>query len=472
MAPDDRPLHALTLIDMARSLRARRATALQLVEACLDRIESREGEIHAVATRCVERALQEATVMTRRHNAGKWLSLLDGLPVLHKDVFLTRGVRSTANSRVLADWVPNRDAALVRLFSACGTVMLGKTVCHEFAFGAPAPDDLFPPARNPWDPLRMPGSSSSGSGAALAAGYGALATGTDTGGSVRHPAAACGLVGLKPTRGLFSTAGVIALAPSLDTVGWLTRSVADQQLVWAAMTGSPSASEQAAWLDRASPGPGDLEGVRIGVPRDWLDPDSELSAMHDPQIRAAFEQARDLLRSCGVHWVPVDLPPITEIIRAAHQIICTEAAQQVGRWLYSGGPLGQGLRRRLERSGAEDLEAYHRALLDADHWRSLLDRLFSEARIDLLASPGREHFPESIESLMASGSGPRTVCNRLYSLTGHPALTLPMGLASNGLPMAVQFAAPRHAEGALLDRASLFERAGLALPPDAPLPWR
>lgn len=470
MTDYDLPLHALTLSQSIAGLRAGRFSPLDLTRSCLDRIAAHDASIHAMTSLCAERALDCALRATRERQAGQSLGSLHGIPIAHKDVLLTRGLRTTANSRVFADWVPGMDAEIVEQFQRLGAITLGKTVCHEFAFGAPAADDLFPPARNPWDLERMPGSSSSGAGAAVAAGFCPVATGTDTGGSVRHPAAACGLVGLKPSRGRFSTAGVIALAPSLDTVGWLTRDVADQAIIWQAIDTSAEQgdSEPLARLgaDRSA-----LTGLRFGVPRDWLDPDSELSRMHDPEIRDAFESVRARLHALGIEWVPVDLPPLAELIAAANQIICTEAAQQVGRWLHTHGPLGRGLRQRLAASSADDLEAYHRSLASAWRWRIELSDLFRQSGIALLATPGREQFPETLESLMQSGSGPRTVCNRLYSLTGHPALTMPMGLSSAGLPMAIQLAAPAREEARLIAIAARLEREGLGLPKQAKRPW-
>lgn len=473
----DSPLHALTLREAASGLRSGHFTALDLMQSCLDRIEALDDTIHAVSTLCADQALEAAGQATRLQREGQWIGPLHGIPITHKDVFLTRGLRTTANSHVFADWLPGIDAETVVCFNDLGAITLGKAVCHEFAFGAPDPGDLFPAARNPWDLERMPGSSSSGSGAAVAAGFCPIATGTDTGGSVRHPAAACGVVGLKPTRGRFSSAGVIALAPSLDTVGWLTRDVADQAFIWPTLSvsagegGSTSrfpSSRLHSSVDVEVPA---LAGLRIGVPRDWLDPDSEWSRMHDPEIREAFEDARMRLVSLGIEWVPIDLPPIGEIIRAANQIICTEAAQQVGRWLHAGGPLGAGLRKRLLQSSADDLESYHRSLAYAERWRRDLDRLFDQAGIALIATPGREHFPETLESLMQSGSGPRTACNRLYSLTGHPALTMPMGLGAAGLPMAIQFAARAFDEASLIAITARLEREGLGLPQQAARPW-
>jgi aspartyl-tRNA(Asn)/glutamyl-tRNA(Gln) amidotransferase subunit A len=260
-------------------------------------------------------------------------------------------------------------------------------------------------------------------------------------------------------------------------VGWLTRDVADQAFIWPTI--STASSEVPATPGRPpfpsslpiTVGRPSLQGLRIGVPRDWLDPESELSRMHDPEIRDAFEDARARLVSLGIEWVPVGLPPIGEIIRAANQIICSEAAQQVGRWLHTGGPLGAGLRKRLAQSSADDLEAYHRALADAGRWRRELDRLFDQAGIVLIATPGREQFPETLASLMQSGSGPRTVCNRLYSLTGHPALTMPMGLGAAGLPMAIQFAARAFDEASLIGIAAHLEEEGLGLPAQVTRPW-
>ncbi|MDB5840025.1 MAG: gatA 2, partial [Herminiimonas sp.] len=284
------PLHYLTIGQAACRIAAGELSPVDLVEACLARIEAIDPTLHAFITVTAERARQEARQAAQEIRAGRYRGPLHGIPIAHKDMLLTEGVRTTAHSMLLKDWVPDADAAAVTRLKQAGAISLGKTACHEFAFGSPAADDVFPAARNPWNPDHMPGSSSSGSGAAVAAGLVMAATGTDTGGSVRHPAAACGIVGMKPTYGRVSLHGVIPLAPSMDHVGPMTRNVADNALLLQALAGHDP--RDAGCVERKVPdfsGGIDcpIRGLRIGVPRREID-----AQPHAPEVLAAFAEAK------------------------------------------------------------------------------------------------------------------------------------------------------------------------------------
>ncbi|WP_408596884.1 amidase [Limnohabitans sp.] len=473
----DAPLHALSIAQAGELLRTQALTPLQLVQACLARTDAQEPQLHAFITRTADAALAQAELATREIAAGHWRGPLHGIPIAHKDVLLTRGVRTTAHSRALEHWVPDTDAVVVQRLAQAGAISLGKTACHEFAFGSPASDDVFPPARNPWNPLHMPGSSSSGSGTAVSAGFCLGATGTDTGGSVRHPAAACGLVGFKPTRGLLPLDGVIPLAPSMDHVGLLTRSVGDAVLMFAAMRGDAThaptvhtphtpqtagASGMPAPHARATSGTSTpprtaLPGLRIGVMRRQL-----LAQAHDPEIWQCFEDVLARCRAKGAHVIDVELEGSDQAVRLANTLIGFQGYQQLQHWVRDQPQLlGQGLRRRLV-SAAE--------VTPPDHWQACVARWQLEQtleqmltqQVDVLLSPGRETPPETLDALMHNPTGQRSSCNRLYSLTGHPALTLPMGLHSSGLPMALQLATAQHSDDRLL---------GLALRLQSCLPW-
>ena len=470
----DAPLHALSIAQAAELLRTQALTPLQLVQACLARTEAQEPQLHAFITRSADAALAQAEQATREIAAGHWRGPMHGIPIAHKDVLLTRGVRTTAHSRALEHWVPDTDAVVVQRLAQAGAISLGKTACHEFAFGSPAADDVFPPARNPWNPQHMPGSSSSGSGTAVAAGFCLGATGTDTGGSVRHPAAACGLVGFKPTRGVLPMDGVIPLAPSMDHVGLLTRSVGDAVLMFAAMRGdathaptvhtphtagasgvpSPQASASSGTLP---PPRTALPGLRIGVMRRQL-----LAQTHDAEIWQCFEAVLARCRASGAHVMDIDLDGSDQAVSLANTLIGFQGYQQLQHWVRDQPQLlGQGLRRRLV-SAAE--------VTPQDHWQANVARWQLEQaleqvltqQVDVLLSPGREMPPETLDALMHNPTGQRSSCNRLYSLTGHPALTLPMGLHSSGLPMALQLATAQHSDDRLL---------GLALRLQSCLPW-
>ena len=473
----DVPLHALSIAQAGELLRTRALTPLQLVQACLARTDAQEPQLHAFITRTADAALAQAEQATREIAAGHWRGPMHGIPIAHKDVLLTRGVRTTAHSRALEHWVPDTDAVVVQRLAQAGAISLGKTACHEFAFGSPATDDVFAPARNPWNPQHMPGSSSSGSGTAVAAGFCLGATGTDTGGSVRHPAAACGLVGFKPTRGVLPMDGVIPLAPSMDHVGLLTRSVGDAVWMFNAMRGdtaqapkvhtsctpyplgAPGApSPQASASSGTLPPPRTaLPGLRIGVMRRQL-----LAQAHDAEIWQCFEDVLARCRASGAQVMDIDLEGGDQAVSLANTLIGFQGYQQLQHWVRDQPQLlGQGLRRRLV-SAAE--------VTPQDHWQACVARWQLEQtleqvltqQVDVLLSPGREMPPETLDALMHNPTGQRSSCNRLYSLTGHPALTLPMGLHSSGLPMALQLATAQHSDDRLL---------GLALRLQSCLPW-
>lgn len=446
----DVPLHALSIAQAGELLRTRALTPLQLVQACLARTDAQEPQLHAFITRTADAALAQAEQATREIAAGHWRGPMHGIPIAHKDVLLTRGVRTTAHSRALEHWVPDTDAVVVQRLAQAGAISLGKTACHEFAFGSPASDDVFPPARNPWNPQHMPGSSSSGSGTAVAAGFCLGATGTDTGGSVRHPAAACGLVGFKPTRGVLPMDGVIPLAPSMDHVGLLTRSVGDAVLMFDAMRGDASSGTP-------TPPRTALPGLRIGVMRRQLQ-----TQAHDPDIWQCFEAVLAHCRASGAHIMDIDLEGGDQTVRLANSLIGFQGYQQLQHWVRDQPQLlGQGLRRRLVSAAEVTPQDYWQANVARWQLEQALEQVLTQ-QVDVLLSPGREVPPETLDALMHNPTGQRSSCNRLYSLTGHPALTLPMGLHSSGLPMAMQLATARHSDDRLL---------GLALRLQSCLPW-
>ncbi len=441
------PLHYLSISQAAQRLRSGQLTSLELVNACLDRIATQDGELNAFITVSAERARQKARAADQQRQAGQDLGPLHGIPIAHKDMLLTAGERTTAASALLQDWVPTQDAAVVQQLQRAGAISLGKTNCHEFAFGSPLPGDLFPPARNPWNTAHMPGSSSSGSGAAVAAGLVMAATGTDTGGSVRHPAAACGVVGMKPTYGLISLEGVLPLAPSMDHVGPLTRSVADNALMLQAMAG-PGAPDFSARLGQP------LRGMTLGVPRQAI-----AAEAHDPEVLAAFEEALRVLQGLGARLVDVAPAGLAQAPEFANLIIAYEAHAQHAQTLRTQpDKLGLALRQRLALGAACSEAAYQAALAGAAVLRERYADLFASS-VDAVLSPGREFPAETLQALMAAPTGRRSTCNRVYSLTGAPALTLPMCWSSTSLPLALQMATAHQQEALLYQLAHAYETA-------------
>jgi len=456
----DTPLHALSLVQASALIRLQKITPVQLVQAYIDRIERLNGQVNAFVTTTLDAALQAAHQATREIAQGQYRGPLHGVPMGHKDVYLTQGVRTTAHSRHLHDWLPTVSATLVTGLEHLGVISLGKTACHEFAFGSPSDDDVFPPARNPWHLAHMPGSSSSGSGAAVAAGLCLAATGTDTGGSIRHPAAACGVVGLKPTRHAYPLSGVIALAPSLDVAGFLTRTALDQALIWDAWHGSDVATACAADVQRSV-----LRGLRIGVPVGLWHNAENGAATHDPQIQACFDETMQQLQAEGAQVLTVELPAQPAVVHAANTLIAYEAFQQLQHiWRDQPQQLGQGLRQKLAAAAQLSLDSYQTARVQADVWQQQVSALLAE-QVDVLMWPGREALPETLQALMANPTGQRSACNRLFSLTGHPALTCPMGVSTQGLPMALQIGTAMRGEGHLLQVAHAVAAAiGWRLP--------
>src|SRR5712691_5581480 len=292
--------------ELGRRFRRREISPVELTQALLERIARLEPKLHAFVTVTADRALSDAKAAEAALLQGDPRPLL-GIPVAYKDLYATRGIRTTAGSAVLADWVPAEDATCVARLQAAGCVMLGKLITHEFAFGIQFPGHRFPPARNPWNPEHIPGGSSSGSGAALAAGLVAGSLGSDTGGSIRGPAAFSGIVGLKPTYGRCSRAGVVTLSWTLDHTGPMARSVEDCAYLLQALAGHDPldpASSRAPVADYVGALGRSIRGLRIGVPRDFFFDGA------DAEVVRAFEDAMTTFRGLGADVRDVTIPSI------------------------------------------------------------------------------------------------------------------------------------------------------------------
>src|SRR3569833_19240 len=314
----DRSLSELHHLIARREVTPRKAT-----EACLQRIDERDGELNSFLTVCADSAREEADRLTRELAEGRCRGPLHGVPLALKDLFQTAGVRTTAGSTILRDWVPAQDATVVRRLREAGAVLLGKLNMHEFAFGGTNLNPSRNPSRNPHDPTRMTGGSSGGSGAAVAAGlcYGSL--GSDTGGSIRCPAALCGIVGLKPTYGRVPRSGVVPLAWSLDHVGPMARTVTDTALLLEAFSGYASDDPATVWrpvpayLRQVECG---VKGLRLGVPREhFWEP-------MQPEVRAAVQEAIERLRNAGAEVRELSLPFLESARSAQALIIVSDAA--------------------------------------------------------------------------------------------------------------------------------------------------
>ena len=435
-------LTALSLLDVARLVKARLVSPVELTRAALDRISTYNSKVHAFITVTAEEALSEASRAEDAIGRDEWLGPLHGIPIAYKDNIEIAGHRTTAHSRSMAGHVSRVDAEVVRRLRAAGAVSLGKLSLQELAYGSPGADDAFPSARNPWSLAHSPGGSSSGSGAAVAAGFAWGAIGTDTGGSIRHPAAVCGVVGIKPTFGRVSVEGTIALSHTQDHVGPLTRSVRDNAVMLEAMSGARLPAPRAT-----------IASLRIGVPRDLIE-----RVNPDPCVQAAFERTLALLRELGAELVDISTPHLADFNALGTRIILAEAWAQHGKALYATPELfGDAFRTRVLRGEQVSAADYEAALVAQVQIQDHYARLFSQ-QVEAIVSPSREEPAMTMEKLLADPLGVRGQFTRIYNLARIPALAMPMGFSPEGLPLSVQIAAAANDEATVYDIASALER--------------
>ena len=451
------PLHYCTLAEVAERVRAGELSPVRLTRECLDRIEALDGRLHAFITVTAGQAVEDAAIAEREIRAGKYRGPLHGIPIALKDIVWTRGIRTTAHSRMLQDWVPGENATVYEKLRAAGAVLLGKTSLHEFAYGNPVRDEPFPAARNPWNTDYAPGRSSSGSGAAVAAGMCFGAIGTDTGGSIRHPAAVCGIVGMKPTYGRVSSFGIIPLAAEFDHAGPMTRTVRDNALMLQAIAGydaqDPTSVEQPVPEFSAEIGR-DLRGVRIGVPRSFLE-----SLPMDASIAGVFGEALRVLSDLGAQIEAIEVDGLGPALQAGAMLVVNHAYQ------YHR----DNLVRHPEKYGKAFRERVLRAATFTDGQLSSAN----EARLRLCAqfraifasglaavvSPAKEFDAETMQTLYDDPVDVRAGTIRIYNLTGSPALALPMGFDSKGIPAGIQIAGPHWSEPLLYRLGAAYESA-------------
>jgi aspartyl-tRNA(Asn)/glutamyl-tRNA(Gln) amidotransferase subunit A len=464
------------LARLRQALDAGETSAEALAAAYLERIAA--SELNAFIDVRPDLTLAQAREADRRRAAGERGPLL-GVPVAHKDIFVTRGWRSTAGSRMLADYVSPFDAAVVERLERAGAVCLGKTNCDEFAMGSANESSHFGPARNPWDPSAIPGGSSGGAAAAVAAGLAPLATGTDTGGSVRQPAAMCGITGIKPTYGRVSRYGMIAYASSLDQGGAMARSAEDCAVLLSAMAGFDSRDSTS--LDRPDEDfsaslERPLDGLRIGLPREFFG--AGLSA----DVRAAVDAALGVLREQGARLVEISLPRTELAIPAYYVIAPAEASSNLSRFdgvryghraqqygdlleMYEktrAEGFGAEVRRRIMVGAYVLSHGYYDAYyLKAQKLRRLIADDFAAAfgQVDLIAGPVS---PTVAWNLGEHGDDPvRDYLSDIYtlpaSLAGLPGMSVPAGFGEGGRPVGLQLIGNYFDEARLLNVGHRFQ---------------
>jgi aspartyl-tRNA(Asn)/glutamyl-tRNA(Gln) amidotransferase subunit A len=441
---------------IVRGLRAGEVSSVELTERCLERIERLDGVLRVFVTVTADLARERARAADDALARGALLGPLHGLPVALKDNIDTAGIRTTAGAGFLADRVPAEDAEVVRRLTAAGAVIVGKAQLHELAYGGTTQNPHFGACRNPWDPERIPGGSSGGSGAAVAAGMCAAALGTDTGGSVRIPAALNGVAGLRPTTGAISNRGLVWLTHTFDTIGPLARSVEDVAEVFAVLAGydpaEPTSVEGPAVDSLAGLGQG-VEGLRVGVPASFYFDDA------DEPVVTAVRAAGDMLAELGASLVEVELPGSAEALEAATRIIWAEAlAIHRERLATDPASFGEDVRRRLP-SGEQVTGAdYATAVQTGREWRRMLAGVL--ARVDAILSPvSGAVAPLAADCETIETTRRLTIRTYGWSLAGLPALAVPCGFSPDGMPIGMQLAAPAWQEPVLFRLGVAYESA-------------
>jgi aspartyl-tRNA(Asn)/glutamyl-tRNA(Gln) amidotransferase subunit A len=458
-------------VELGRAIRRGEVTAVQAARAYLARIAALNPRLEAYVTVTEERALAEAASADAEIAAGSWRGPLHGVPYCLKDIIQTAGIRTTAGSTILADWVPDEDATVTRRLAAAGAVLLGKVNTHEFAFGATT-QTIHAKTKNPWDLSRSPAGSSGGSGAALAAGLAAFSIGSDTAGSIRGPAAFCGITGLKPTWGLVSAAGVVAQSFTSDHIGPMARRVEDLVCLMDILAGPDSTDPTCLTTpppDFRGVGPADLEGLRIGVVEEF----SPFPVQ--PGVAALFEATLQRLASRGARIVPVSVPLLARAQQINNAIVPPETMAQHEYW-QSGWFAGREIRygddvaALLAMGAAVPGTATILAQRDRIALGAQLAATFAE-KADVLLTPTLPMTAVRPGDTDVDLGGTRYnlldsmigfLCG--FSLTGVPTLALPVGLAEDGLPVSVQIVGPLLKDPRVL-------AVGLALEKDiGPLP--
>ena len=446
----------LTVAEAARAIAAGALSPVELVRSCLERIDRLDGRLHACLALDREGALDAARRAERAIRAQGPIGPLHGIPVGLKDVFETRSLPTTAHSRLLLGHVASADSAVAERLEAAGAVLMGKLATHEFALTGPGFDLPWPPARNPWNPERFTGGSSSGSAAAVAAGMVLVAVGSDTAGSIRSPAALCGVAGLKPSFGRVSRAGMLPLAPSLDHAGPLAWNAEDCALALAALEGKDARDPASRFYAaaRAEPLEPHAKGVRIGVARRWFESDRPASR---PQLDAV-EAAIGVLRALGAELSDVDLPPLADWHAAGSLIVLKEAFEVHKDWLRTQPELyGEATRDRLALGAFVSDADYAAAMRRCDELVAALRAACAELDILLSVSqPGEAPPIEGIGKWDGFGIPGYSVP---FNLSGDPAIAICCGFGPEGLPLGLQLAAKPGLDGFLLRVAAAYERA-------------
>jgi aspartyl-tRNA(Asn)/glutamyl-tRNA(Gln) amidotransferase subunit A len=472
--------HTRTVTELAAMLRAGEISSVELTQYFLDRIKHNDNRLNSFITICEEQALAQAEACDAKLKAGD-APVLTGVPIAHKDIFCTQGVKTSCGSRMLDNFISPYDATVVRNMRAAGVVMLGKTNMDEFAMGSSNETSFYGPVRNPWNLDTVPGGSSGGSAAAISARLAPAATGTDTGGSIRQPAAFCGITGLKPTYGRVSRFGMIAFASSLDQAGPMGQSASDCALLLNAMAGfdeKDSTSVDQSVPDYSAGLGKPLDGLRIGLPKEYFaHDDGGMNADVEAVIKAALEQ----YRAMGAELVDIELPNSNLSVPVYYVVAPAECSANLSRFdgvrygyrcenpkdlndMYTrsrGEGFGAEVKRRIMIGTYALSSGYYDAYyLKAQQLRHQISDDFKKAfaQVDVIMAPAS---PETAFRLGAKSGDPVSmylsdIFTIAVNLAGIPAMSIPAGFA-NGMPVGLQIMGNYFDEARLLNVAHQYQ---------------
>lgn len=446
-------LHHMTIAEASGLIKSGKLSPVELTQAFLSRIERLDGQLNAYLMVLGEQALADARTAEAAIAAGNWKGPLHGIPLGLKDIYNTAGIRTTGHSALFKDHVPAEDAVTVARLRDAGAIILGKLATWEFAIGGASFDLPWPPARNPWNPAHDPGGSSSGSGAAVAAGLAMGAMGSDTGGSIRGPASWCGIAGHKPTYGYLSRRGILPLSFSLDHAGpmcWTSEDCALMMQVLASHDPLDAGSADVPIPDFAAALGGGLSGLRIGVPRNFF----ECDLICEPEVLAAFNAALEVFRSLGATITDITLPSLGLFTDVNALITAAEAYAIHGAWLRQTPEL-YGERGRLRIMAGAFVSAD--TFINAQRERARLVAAVAQAMTshDLLMMPTRQMVAPLL-GRYDSSAGPSLT--RPFNMTGYPALSICNGFTDAGLPISLQIAGRPFEDHVVLKAGDAFEK--------------
>jgi aspartyl-tRNA(Asn)/glutamyl-tRNA(Gln) amidotransferase subunit A len=449
-----------SIADIAPRLKAGDLSPVELAEACLDRIARLDQHINAFVTVLADSALAEARQAEREIQQGSYRGPLHGIPIAHKDLYYTSGIRTTAGSKVMADFLPDHDATVVEQLRAAGTVLLGKLNMHEFAAGGTNENPYYGNAHNPWHLDYFPGGSSGGSAAALAAGFCLGSTGSDTAGSIRIPSTCCGTTGIKPTYGRVSRFGVVPLSWSLDHAGPMTRNAHDAALMLNALAGfdrRDSATIDRPVEDFTSGLDLGVQGLRLGIPRTYFTADLQ------PDVERAWRAAIDLLVSLGATPVDVNFSQLDDSVTMGQTIVRAEMTTFHHDW-FTQRPdaYSPSMHTRFETGTSLSALDYVRAQRARERVRDELWSALDQA--DFLVTPTMSTTALAIGSQSADMGSSAALAELTrftypFNLSGFPALSIPCGFDGHGLPIGLQLAAGPWQEALLFRVGHAYQQA-------------